>query len=108
MDNDKLTRVIIVIGPPGSGKGTNCKLLCEKHGFIHVSTGDLCRFYIEKKNDIGKKLEPYIRNGQLVPDVLMIDVINRRLREADAISSNGVLLDGYPRTAHQAKALVQN
>ncbi len=99
------TKVIVVIGAPGSGKGTQCKLISKQTGMIHISTGDLCREAILKGTELGRTVNTYISNGSLVPDEVMINVIEERLREQDAIKY-GVLLDGYPRTIRQAKALV--
>jgi len=98
------TRCVILIGPPGSGKGMQSKILARTTGMIHISTGDLCREAVAKNTDLGKQVAEYMRNGDLVPDHLMIDVIERRLQEPDAVA-NGVILDGYPRTVQQADAL---
>lgn len=99
------TKVIIVIGPPGSGKGTQCHNLAKNLNMIHLSTGDLCRDAVKQNTDLGKQVGEYIRQGSLVPDELMINVIEQRLTEPDAIH-RGVLLDGYPRTVKQATNLL--
>jgi adenylate kinase len=98
------TRVILLLGPAGCGKGTQAKIIARNTGMIHISTGDLCREAVAKNTDLGKQVAEYMRNGDLVPDNLMIDVIDNRLQEPDAVS-NGVILDGYPRTVQQADAL---
>jgi len=95
------TKVILVLAPPGGGKGTQCKEIANKLGYIHISVGDLCRNAVLQNTELGKQVNEYIKNGDLVPDDLMINVIENRLKESDAINQ-GVLLDGYPRTVRQA------
>ena len=94
---------IIMLGKPGSGKGTVGKMLSEKLGIIHVSSGELFRSYTKKVGDVGKEIEKYISKGNLVPDELAIRLVEKRLLEADC--KNGVILDGFPRTVEQAKEL---
>ena len=101
------TKVIIVIGAPGTGKGTQCKIITRHTGMIHISTGDLCREAIRLNTETGKKIEEYFRRGDLISDEIMIEVIEERLRNTDAIA-HGVLLDGYPRTVKQAEALTKS
>jgi adenylate kinase len=96
--------LILVIGPPGSGKGTQCSLLAKKLGLLHISTGDMCRDLMQENSDIGQRVAHYINRGAFVPDALMIEILQQRLRQPDAIQ-RGVLLDGFPRTAHQAFVL---
>lgn len=91
----------------GTGKGTQCAALSVSHNFIHMSTGDMCREAIENQTELGRKVEPYIKSGKLVPDKLMTEVINKRLEQKDA-NERGVLLDGYPRTTKQAAELIKN
>jgi len=100
------TKVIVVIGAPGVGKGTQCKIISQNIGMIHISTGDLCRDAVRLNTYIGRRVGEHLRNGDLVPDQLMIDVIEARLQQPDAIA-HGVLLDGYPRSIKQAHALAQ-
>lgn len=94
---------IIMLGKPGSGKGTVGKMLSEKLGIIHISSGELFRSYTKKVGNIGKEIESYISKGNLVPDELAIRLVEKRLQEEDC--KNGVILDGFPRTVEQAKEL---
>lgn len=94
---------IIMLGKPGSGKGTVGKILSEKLGLFHLSSGDLFRNYIKEAGELGKEIESYISKGSLVPDELTIKFVEQRLNEDDC--KNGVILDGYPRTIPQAEAL---
>lgn len=94
---------IILLGPPGSGKGTQAKLISEKFGIPHISTGDIFRLHISQKSSLGLEAKSYIDKGQLVPDELTIKLIESRLTEDDC--KNGFLLDGFPRTINQADAL---
>lgn len=94
---------IVMLGAPGTGKGTIGKILSEDMKLTHISTGDIFREQINKKTDLGKKIEGYIANGALVPDDVVIETIETRLLEDDV--KNGAILDGFPRTAAQAEAL---
>lgn len=94
---------LILIGPPGSGKGTQAKLLTERLGLVHFSTGDILREVIEKGTPEGRKAKPYIASGQLVPDELVNDIVKARFRGAG--KPQKFVLDGYPRTLAQAQAL---
>lgn len=94
---------IIMLGKPGSGKGTVGKMLSEELGIIHISSGELFRSYVKKAGKIGEEIESYISKGNLVPDELAIKLVEKRLEEPDC--KNGVILDGFPRTIMQAKAL---
>lgn len=94
---------IIMLGKPGSGKGTVGKMLSEELGIIHISSGELFRSYVKKAGKIGEEIESYISKGNLVPDELAIKLVEKRLEEPDC--KNGVILDGFPRTIVQAKAL---
>ena len=94
---------IILLGPPGAGKGTQAKLISEKYVIPHISTGDIFRKNITEKTPLGIEAKRYIDNGQLVPDDVTIGIVKDRLGMSDC--KNGFLLDGFPRTAMQAEAL---
>lgn len=94
---------IILLGPPGAGKGTQAKLISEKYSIPHISTGDIFRKNISEKTPLGIKAKDYMDKGKLVPDELTIDLVKDRLTHED--SKNGFLLDGFPRTVRQAEAL---
>lgn len=94
---------IILIGPQGSGKGTQAQLISENYGIPHVSTGDLFREHIADKTDLGEQLASYINAGNLVPDDITLSILKERLLQDDC--KDGFLLDGYPRNIAQAVAL---
>lgn len=94
---------IIMLGAPGSGKGTLAKELLKEYSLVHISTGDIFRENIKNETELGKKANEYISKGQLVPDELTIDLVKNRLSQDDV--KNGAILDGFPRTAHQAEEL---
>ncbi len=94
---------MILLGPPGAGKGTQAKLICEKYGILHLSTGDIFRMNISKNTALGMQAKDYISKGLLVPDELTIKIIKDRLVAPDC--KNGFLLDGFPRTVFQAEEL---
>lgn len=94
-------KIILVIGPPGVGKGTQSKRLAEKTGRLHISTGDLIRQNIRMGTNEGKMAEPFVKKRELVPDDLLLRVIMNRLHEKD-VAHFGVILDGFPRTVNQA------
>ena len=95
--------VIIMLGAPGTGKGSVSAILKEKLGISHVSSGDIFRKFSNEDSSLGKKINTYLQKGQLVPDDLTIKMIKERLSEKDI--ENGVILDGFPRTEAQAIAL---
>lgn len=95
--------ITILFGPPGSGKGTQAAYITKRYGLQHVSTGDMLRKEAAKGTPLGNEVAPIMAGGGLVPDDLIVRVIEARLREADAAA--GVLLDGFPRTVPQAQAL---
>lgn len=94
---------IILLGPPGAGKGTQAKLISEKFSIPHISTGDMFRKNISEKTPLGIEAKRYMDNGQLVPDEVTIGIVKDRLKLDDC--KNGFLLDGFPRTVKQAEAL---
>ena len=94
---------IVLLGPPGSGKGTQANIICEKYNLPHISTGDIFRYNIKNETELGKKVKSYIDLGSLVPDEVTIDIVKDRLENADC--EKGFVLDGFPRNLTQAKAL---
>ena len=94
---------IIFLGPPGIGKGTQAKILAERKQILHLSTGDMLRIAIEKKNDVGLLADLYMNKGRLVPDEIVLDLVSQRLEKKDI--SNGFIFDGFPRTLNQANGL---
>jgi adenylate kinase len=94
---------IILLGAPGSGKGTQAVNLVKKYGAVHISTGNIFREEIGKKSELGLKVEEYLKSGRLVPDALTIEVVKGRLSRPDC--KQGFLMDGFPRTVAQAEAL---
>jgi adenylate kinase len=94
---------IILLGPPGAGKGTQAKKIQEHYKFPHISTGDILRENINNNTSLGLKAKSYMSRGELVPDELLITIIKDRLAKKDC--QNGFMLDGYPRTIPQADAL---
>lgn len=95
--------IVVVLGPPGAGKGTQCDMLAERSGLPHVATGNLLRDAITRQTPLGLLAQPYIDRGELVPDATMDQIVRERLAEPDA--RRGAILDGYPRTIDQARAL---
>ena len=94
---------LLVLGPQGSGKGTQAKRIAEDRGIPHVSTGDMFRAAIAEGTELGRKVEPILTRGDLVPDELTIELIRERLSQPDA--RDGFVLDGFPRNVVQAEAL---
>ena len=94
---------LIIMGPVGSGKGTQAKLISEKLGIVHVSTGDIMRRHVREKTEIGIKIKTILDKGGYVDDKLSSQLLIERLNESDA--KNGFILDGFPRTLHQANIL---
>jgi adenylate kinase len=94
---------IIMLGAPGAGKGTQAKMISEKYGIPHISTGDIFRSNIKNGTELGRKAKTYMDQGQLVPDELTCDLVVDRIAQDDA--KNGYVLDGFPRTIPQAEAL---
>ena len=98
-----MPRYIVLLGPPGAGKGTQARVLVEKTGLVHISSGDIFRENIKNQTELGVRAQAFMNKGELVPDDLTIAMIRERISRPDC--SNGALLDGFPRTPVQAEAL---
>ena len=94
---------VLLLGPQGSGKGTQAKRIGAEYGIPHIATGDMLRNAIAQETELGRQVKPILQSGELVPDDLMIDLIRERLEEPD--TERGFILDGFPRTPAQADAL---
>ncbi len=94
---------ILLLGPQGSGKGTQAKRISDAYGIPHIATGDMLRAAMAAGTELGRKVKPIYDSGQLVPDDLMIELIRERLAQDD--TEDGFVLDGFPRTLPQAEAL---
>ena len=94
---------IVLLGAPGSGKGTVGKILAENLKLAHISTGDLFRENLKNETELGKKAKSYMDKGELVPDEITVKMLEKRMEEADV--ENGAILDGFPRTENQAVVL---
>jgi adenylate kinase len=94
---------VLLLGPQGSGKGTQARRIADEYGIPHIATGDMLRATIAADTPLGRKLKPILDSGQLVSDELMIELIRNRLDETD--TDRGFILDGFPRTWAQAQAL---
>jgi adenylate kinase len=94
---------IVLFGPPGAGKGTQAERLKEKYGLVHISTGDVFRYNMKNNTDLGLKAKSYIEKGNLVPDVVTIDMLKAEVNKSP--DAAGFIFDGFPRTNAQAKAL---
>jgi len=94
---------LILFGPPGAGKGTQAKLLTERFGLAHISTGDILRNEVKNNTELGRQAKGYMESGKLVPDSLVTEMVKKRLKDQDL--QKGFILDGFPRTEAQAKAL---
>jgi adenylate kinase len=94
---------IILLGPPGAGKGTQAKMLVDKYGIPQISTGDILRANLKAQTELGLEAKKYMDAGKLVPDEVVIGIIDNRIGEEDC--QNGYMLDGFPRTVAQAEAL---
>lgn len=94
---------VVLLGPPGAGKGTQAKIISETYGLPHISSGDIFREHLKGQTDLGKLADRYMSRGELVPDDVTIAMIRERLARPDC--AQGALLDGFPRTPAQAEAL---
>jgi len=92
---------LVLLGPPGAGKGTQATKIAEKYNIPHISTGDIFRKNVKEGTPLGKKAQEYMSKGELVPDDLVIELVEDRLTEEDC--KGGFLLDGFPRTVYQAE-----
>jgi adenylate kinase len=94
---------IVLFGPPGAGKGTQSQKLIEEFQLTHISTGDLFRKHLGEGTELGKRAQAFMDEGRLVPDQLVIDMVDEKLQAEN--NSHGIIFDGFPRTIPQAKAL---
>jgi adenylate kinase len=94
---------IVLLGPPGSGKGTQAGSLARRRAIAHIASGDILRANVKEGTELGRRAAPYMERGELVPDELILDMMAERLGEPDA--AEGYALDGFPRTVAQAEAL---
>ena len=94
---------LVLLGAPGSGKGTQAELLKEWYGCAHISTGDILRQNLKDGTELGQRAKVFMNRGELVPDALVVEMVQSRLREKD--TEQGFLMDGFPRTIFQAEAL---
>ncbi len=94
---------IVLLGPPGAGKGTQAEYIINKYGIPQISTGDIFRANIKNGTELGKKAKEYMDRGDLVPDELVVDLVKDRLQQEDC--KDGFMLDGFPRTVFQAEKL---
>ncbi|WMN12007.1 adenylate kinase [Marivirga salinae] len=95
---------IILFGPPGAGKGTQSEKIIDKYKLTHIATGDLFRKHLGEGTDLGKLAQKYMDEGNLVPDEVVIGMVDEKIKETQS-SSSGYIFDGFPRTVPQAKAL---
>lgn len=103
MVNSGKKRQMVMLGPPGAGKGTQAVRIAERYSIPHISTGDIFRAAIKEGTEVGLKAKKYLDSGELVPDSVVTDIVAERLGKEDC--SEGFLLDGFPRTLPQAEAL---
>lgn len=94
---------IAIFGAPGVGKGTQSALIEKKYNLVHISTGDILREEVSKGSELGQKAKSFMDNGQLIPDELIINILEKKVDEN--INAEGILYDGFPRTVKQAEAL---
>ena len=95
--------IVVLLGPPGAGKGTQANIICKSKDLFHFSTGDILRNEVKKSSEIGKKIEKIINAGQLVGDDIIIQIVEKIISEK-IVNNKGILFDGFPRNLDQAKA----
>ena len=95
---------IVLLGPPGAGKGTLAALIKEKQGIVHISTGDILREEMKSGSELGHEVQRYVDSGELVPDDVIIRIIESKLSH-DQQARKGFILDGFPRTVNQAQSM---
>lgn len=95
--------ILVILGAPGAGKGTQAKRIKEKFGVAHISTGDILREELKKNTDLGKKANEFMKKGELVPDDLIMKLIKNIINNDNSCKSTGFLMDGFPRTINQAQ-----
>jgi len=98
-----LSNLVIFLGPPGAGKGTQAVTIAKEKNFAHISTGDMLREHVSNQTELGKTAKTLLDEGKLVPDSLVIEMLQKRLLSEDCV--NGAILDGFPRTIAQAESL---
>jgi adenylate kinase len=98
-----MSKNVVIMGPPGSGKGTQAAVLSRRTGLVKISTGDILRSAVEEGTDLGRRAQAYMDRGELVPDSLMLELVRGEL--ADRGARDGWILDGFPRTIPQAEGL---
>lgn len=96
-------RLVILLGPPGAGKGTQAQRIAGRYGLQHLSTGDMLRDNIHRNTELARKAKPFINRGELVPDNIVLGMVQDRIAQSDF--QNGFLFDGFPRTLQQAQGL---
>jgi adenylate kinase len=95
---------LVIFGPQGAGKGTQCEKLVAHYGAVHISTGDMLRDAVAEGTELGRKAQEYMDAGELLPDDLIVGIVNDRLHHPD-VTERGYILDGFPRSVAQAEAL---
>lgn len=98
-----LGRAVILLGPPGAGKGTQAQRIAQRYHLPHLSTGDMFRDHIRRETELGRQAKPLLERGELVPDDIVVGMVADRIDQPDCI--NGFVFDGFPRTLHQADEL---
>ena len=98
-----LGRAVILLGPPGAGKGTQAQRIAQRYQLPHLSTGDMFRDHIKRGTELGRLAKPLLERGELVPDEIVLGMVEDRINQPDCV--NGFVFDGFPRTLHQADDL---